>query len=58
MGVKRDKDAIALFSFVLRNLDEERQIDDHEKTLTGINVCPHWIHDLSTISYLILSTKQ
>ena len=46
LGVERKEDAKALFPFVLRNLDgEERQIDDYEMTLTGINVCPHWIHD-------------
>ena len=45
LGVERKEDAKALFPFVLRNLDEERQIDDYEKTLTGINVCPDWIHD-------------
>ena len=26
------------------------QIDDYERTLTGINVCPHWIHEVSTIT--------
>ena len=45
LGVERKEDAKASFPFVLRNQDEERQIDDYEKTLTGINVCPHWIHD-------------
>ena len=53
LGDEREEDATALFSFVLRNLDREgRQIDDYdsEKNLTGINVCPHWIHDIFTIT--------
>jgi hypothetical protein len=41
LGVEREEDATALFSYVLGNLvGERRQIDDCEKTLTGINVCP------------------
>ena len=38
LGVEREEDATALFSSVLGNLDGEgRQIDDYERTLTGIN---------------------
>ena len=43
LGVEREEDATALFSSVLGNLDGKgRQIDDYERTLTGISVCPHW----------------
>ena len=42
LGVEREEDATALFSSVLGNLDGKgRQIDDYERTLTRISVCPH-----------------
>ena len=50
LGIEREEDATALFSSVLGNPDGEgREIYDCERTLTGINVCPHWIHDASTV---------
>ena len=50
MGIEREDDATALFSSILGNLDGEgRQKDDYEQTLTAINICPHWIHDVFTL---------
>ena len=49
-GVEREDDATALFSSVLGNLDGEgHQIEDCERTFTGINVCPHWSATFSTM---------
>ena len=48
---EREDDATALFSSVPGNLDGEGlQIEDCERTFTGINVCPHWSAMFSTIT--------
>ena len=49
MGIEREDDATTLFSSILRNLDGGRQMDDYERILTAINICPHWIHDVFTL---------
>ena len=53
MGIEREDDATALFSFLFwgtwmeKDADGEgRQIDDYE---TAIDICPHWIHDVFTL---------
>ena len=51
LGFEREEDTTALILSVLRNVDGEgHEIYDCERTLTGINACPHWIHDVSTIT--------
>ena len=50
LGIEQEDDATALFPSILGNLDGEgRQIDGYERTLTAINICPHWIHDVFTL---------